>query len=311
MKSLSLITLIVALCATGAQAAPSLKGDITVTNAIVTVGDMFDDPGALAEMALFRAPLPGTTGIVPLSAVQNAASLIGLTGFDNVGYTRVRVARAASPVDAALLGGLISDELTRRGILMPGMSADTHFSADINLNAQLSDKPATLLDLRYMPQNGSFAARFMLAGIDQPLDVSGSIDLLVPAPRLVNSVAAGTILSAADFEVSMIPEATANAGGFADLDQLVGMQINRQSRAGMMLKASDVGQPTVVSRNDLVTVYLRAGAMTLTVKGQALGSASAGEPVDVLNTATKKILHGIARPDGGVEIVTATAVAAL
>ena len=78
-----------------------------------------------------------------------------------------------------------------------------------------------------------------------------------------------------------------------------------------MLKPSDVADPTVVTRNALVTVMLKVGAMTLTVKGQALSTASAGEPVDVLNPLTKKILHGIARADGAVEIPTATTVAAL
>ena len=43
-------------------AQPSLKGDITVNTAIVTVGDMFDNPGELSETAIFRAPAPGTTG---------------------------------------------------------------------------------------------------------------------------------------------------------------------------------------------------------------------------------------------------------
>jgi flagella basal body P-ring formation protein FlgA len=51
--------------------------------------------------------------------------------------------------------------------------------------------------------------------------------------------------------------------------------------------------------------------MTLTVVGQALGNASAGAPVDVLNTVTRKILHGIARPDGGVDIPSSLQVAGL
>ncbi len=37
----------------------------------------------------------------------------------------------------------------------------------------------------------------------------------------------------------------------------------------------------------------------------------AGEQVDVLNLVTKKILHGVARQDGSVEIVTAMNVAGL
>jgi flagellar basal body P-ring formation protein FlgA len=79
----------------------------------------------------------------------------------------------------------------------------------------------------------------------------------------------------------------------------------------MMLKASDVAAPTVVTRNKLVTVLFRMGPMTLTVQGQALGNAAAGEAVDVLNTATKKVLHGVARPDGGVDIPSTLTVAGL
>ena len=108
-----------------------------------------------------------------------------------------------------------------------------------------------------------------------------------------------------------VPLATADAGGYADVSQLIGKQLLRSSRAGFMLKSTDVTEPTAVTRNALVTVYLKAGAMTLTVKGQALGSAAAGETVDVLNTTTKKILHGVARTDGTVEVITALTVAGL
>ncbi|MHB1110696.1 MAG: flagellar basal body P-ring formation chaperone FlgA, partial [Devosia sp.] len=65
------------LAASTASAAPVLRADITVISEIVTVGDMFEDAGALAEKALFRAPLPGTTGMVSLDAVRQAAALVG------------------------------------------------------------------------------------------------------------------------------------------------------------------------------------------------------------------------------------------
>ena len=55
-------------------AQPALKGDITVNTDIVTVGDMFDNPGELAETAIFRAPSPGTTGIVPSSIILVSCS---------------------------------------------------------------------------------------------------------------------------------------------------------------------------------------------------------------------------------------------
>ena len=312
MKTFTFALLAVLLSAGAALAQPSLKGDITVNTDIVTVGDMFDNPGELSETAIFRAPAPGTTGIVPLADIQNAARLIGLTDFMNVGYTRIRVVRETSVVDAAALSGLIDAELSRRGLLSTGITADTRFDlANVSFNASRVETPATLSDLRYTPQSGQFVARFMIAGLDQPVDLSGSIQLMTKAPRLVDTHAAGTILAAADFELAEVPLTTATAGGFADLDQLVGKQLVRQSRAGIMLKSSDVADPTVVSRNAMVTAFIKAGAMTLTVRGQALGTASAGQPVDILNTVTKKVLHGVARADGTVEILTATAVASL
>jgi flagella basal body P-ring formation protein FlgA len=303
----------IALLATGsAFAQPSLKGDITVNTDIVTVGDMFNDPGALSETAIFRAPAPGTTGIVPIADVASAAKAIGLTDFDNVGYTRIRVMRLTTIVDAPALGTLISTELTNRGVLSNGITANTHFDLPaISFNATQTANPAQLTDLRYAADTGAFTARFMIAGIDQPVDLTGVVELMTTAPRLVATRAPGTILAASDFEMAPVPVKTANAGGYADLDQLIGKQLIHQSRAGLMLKVSDVAEPTVVTRNGLVTVVLRVGAMSLSVKGQALTNAAAGDPVDVLNTVTKKILHGIANTDGTVSILNATAVASL
>jgi flagella basal body P-ring formation protein FlgA len=312
MTRILLAALLTLGLAAPALATPSLKGDVTVNSAIVTVGDMFDNPGKLSETAIFRAPAPGTTGIVPLAAVEQAARAIGLTDFDNVGYMRVRVVRLTTPVDAPMLSALIASELGRRGVTSDSITASVHFDQPtVSFNATQQADPATLGDLRYAPDTGLFSARFTIAGIDRPVDLTGQVELMTTAPRLTDTLTAGTILSASDFELVPVPVKTANAGGYADLDQLVGKQLVRQSRAGMMLKASDVDEPTVVTRNAPVTVTLRAGPMTLTVKGQALGTASAGESVDVLNTVTKKILHGVAKADGTVEITTSTAVASL
>jgi flagellar basal body P-ring formation protein FlgA len=304
---LSLALLATLLSASATFAVPTLKGEITVNKAIVTIGDMFDDAGTLAETGIFMAPAPGTTGVVPLADVERAAKLVGLTDFENVGFTRVRVARASTLIDAAMLDGLIDADLARRGIVSNEVTAEIRFDvADVSYNAEAVADPASLVSLRYTPGNNGFTARFMIAGIDQPVDLDGTIELMTKAPRLAKTLPTGTILSSADFEFADVPLATADAGGYADLNQLVGKQLVRQARGGIMLKATDVADPKVVTRNTLVTVILKSGPMTLTVKGAALTTAAIGEPVDVLNTVTKKILHGVARPDGAVEILTAT-----
>ncbi|MEP7240087.1 MAG: flagellar basal body P-ring formation chaperone FlgA [Devosia sp.] len=295
-----------------AFASPVLRGDVTVTHPVVTIGDVFDDAGDLAGTAIFRAPAPGTTGTVALADLTRAARSVGLTEFDALGRTTIQVARATTVVDGTMLGSLISTELAARGLLVDGLTADTRFDvADLSLYAERSDAPAKLVTLRYAPGSSAFAARFLVTGIDKPVDLTGTIQLMTSVPRLNANIAAGAILAADDFDVVQVALSTAQAGGYADLEQLVGKQLLRQSRSGIMLKPTDVSDPVVVTRSAMVTVLFRSGAMTLSVKGQALGNAAAGQPVDVMNTLTKKILHGIAQPDGSVAVTTLTTVAAL
>ncbi len=52
-------------------------------------------------------------------------------------------------------------------------------------------------------------------------------------------------------------------------------------------------------------MLLKTGPMTLTVAGQSLSDAAAGQPVQVMNTVTRKILNGVATASGAVEITTA------
>lgn len=312
MKLLTLSLTAALLVASQAIANPALRSDVTVTGDVVTVGDMFDDAGDLGDTAIFRAPAPGTTGTVALADIQNAARLIGLTDFDAAGLTSIRVARASTLVDASALDKLIAAKLLATGSLPDGAIPQISFDiADLGFNAAAVAIPASLVSLRYSPTSPGFAARFTIAGIEQPIDLTGTIMLMTDAPKLVSNIAAGTLLQTSDFTMARVPLATAQAGGYADLDQLVGKQLLRSTHSGVSLRPADVGEQTVVMRNSLVTVLFHQGAMTLTVRGVAVMSASAGQPVDVLNSVTKKILHGVAQPDGTVSIDAPVTVAGL
>ncbi len=309
MTSLRAILFILTILApTGtAIAAPVLRAEITVSAPIVTVGDMFEDAGALAEQALFRAPLPGTTGNVDLAALRSATARIGLTRFDANGLSQVRVSRAAAVVDHEMLAGLIADDLRNRGILGNGMSANLLFASPVDaIKVATSEAPARLESLRYLPGNGTFSARFQLAGMDRPLDLGGTIEVSIEAPHLVAGLPAGTVLRPEHIIMRPLPIQQADAQGVASLDQLVGMALNRQSRDGMLLRASDVSTPLAVAKNDLVTIYYRQGPMTLTVKGQAVTSAATGAPLQVLNLVSRRVISAIVISPGAVEVSSAS-----
>ena len=307
-----LTTLSGLLLAGTAAAAPVLKSEAVVADPIVTVGDMFDDAGALAETPLFRAPKPGTTGMVNLDDVRAATARIGLVDYGTNGLSGIRVTRAAAIVDQAVLTGLITDDLEARGIITQGMSANTMFATPVNtINAEAVAQPATLVSLRYLPANGAFSARFTIAGVDHPLDVSGTIEMMIEAPHLVGSLTAGSVLGVQDIEMRPVPLRYAEASGVARIEDLLGKALNRQSREGMMLKATDVSVPLLIGKNDLVTIYYRKGPLTLTVKGQAVTGASQGSPLQVLNLMSKRVVGATALAAGAVEVSADALIAGL
>lgn len=298
-----LATFATVLLAGTALAAPVLKADIVVSAAVVTVGDMFEDAGTAAEQPLFRAPKPGTSGMVPLADITAAAARVGVTRFDSNGIDASRVTRATSIVDEASLARLITDDLRQRGIMTASMTADTLFNAPIApLNAEPVVTPASIISLRYLPGTGAFTARFAIAGEPRPLDVAGTIELMIEAPHLKASLPVGTVLSPDNIEMRPVALRFADGAGIAQPSQLVGMALTRQSREGMMLRPSDVTTPQLIAKNQLVTIYFRKGPMTLTVKGQAITSAATGGPVQVLNLISKRVIDATAISAGAVEV---------
>lgn len=298
---------IATLLLTGAAwADPVLRADITVTGPLVTLGDMFADAGDAADQPLFRAPQPGTSGLVRLPDIEAALARIGIASFEANGLSGIHVTRAAALVDEAALTALIAEDLAGRGILGAGMSVDALYAKPVApIHAEAVANPATITSLRYLPGSGAFTARFIIAGQEQPLDVSGTIELMIEAPHIKASLPAGTLLSPDNVEMRPVPLKHVESTGTARLDDVLGKTLLRQSREGMMLKPNDVAVPLLISKNDAVTIYFRKGPMTLTVKGQAVTNASQGAPLQVLNLMSKRIISATAIAPGTVQVTTA------
>jgi flagella basal body P-ring formation protein FlgA len=79
-----------------------------------------------------------------------------------------------------------------------------------------------------------------------------------------------------------------------DPDLLVGKIARRPLRAGApALKRDNVGAK-VIHIDEIVSVVFRDDGMRLSLHGRAMTEAAAGEPVQIMNLASKKILEAIA-----------------
>lgn len=286
-----------------ALAGPVLLPEVTIDADIVTVGDMFADAGVFAEQPLFRAPAPGTAGLVNISAVDAAAERIGFVGYSTDGLTAVRVARTGHAVTESDIVSVIEADLAAKGIVGADMSIDVRFSTRVpQLTAATASAPLQLASLRYLPGNGTFSARLLVAGLSEPVELQGTLEVMIEVPHLAASLPAGTILRAADLRMQPVALRYAQSAGYAQARELVGMALVRQSREGLMLKSTDVGVPQMIGRNDAVTVYYRSGKMTLTVRGQALTAGAEGDPIQVLNLMSRRVLNAVVIGPGAVEL---------
>src|SRR5438132_13651105 len=77
-------------------AAPVLRASVAVTSDVVRIGDVIDNAGSAAQIAIYRAPDLGTTGSLPTAQVLNALrarQVIGGATGDIKEATRTRPAR--------------------------------------------------------------------------------------------------------------------------------------------------------------------------------------------------------------------------
>ena len=88
VRSLLLVTALLAASAASAQtredaiAAPVLRASVIVSGDLVRIGDVIDNAGTSAQIAIYRAPDLGTTGSLPTAQVLGALRAHQVIGVD-------------------------------------------------------------------------------------------------------------------------------------------------------------------------------------------------------------------------------------
>jgi len=79
-------------------------------------------------------------------------------------------------------------------------------------------------------------------------------------------------------------------GAAQSVDEVIGLETRRNLYAGRPVLLSDLGPPTVVRRNDLVTVSYRIDGLLIRVEGRALERGGIGDTVRVMNQTSRATL---------------------
>lgn len=111
------------------------------------------------------------------------------------------------------------------------------------------------------------------------------------------TISAGAVLVADDLAA---PDGDSMA--HSARDGMVGLEARRAIYAGRPVTPSDLGPPTLVRRNDIVSMHFSGGRLEIRAEGRALDAGGAGERVRVLNLDSRQSVVARVLAPGRVEI---------
>jgi flagellar basal body P-ring formation protein FlgA len=263
----------------------------------VRIGDVIDNAGPAAQIAIYRAPDLGTTGSLPVTQVITTLRSHQVIGVDTHDLQTISVTRLARILEAKAIEAQIARALEHKNGLGDAANLSLTFDRDVqDIKLEASNSGAMQpTSLRFDPRNGRFDVTFEIASeaVSAPakLRFTGSAVETVEAAVLTRSVERNEILKASDVVAERRPKAEVG-GDVAGRDRAVGMQARKQLRAGQALKLADLGKPDLVQRDQSVTLIYDAVGLYLTIRGKALENGAEGDVVSVMNLQSKRTISG-------------------
>jgi flagellar basal body P-ring formation protein FlgA len=319
MRSLLLATALLAASSVPALAqdgddvisAPVLRANVTVSGDVVRIGDVIDNAGSSAQIAIYRAPDLGTTGTLPTAQLIAALRAHQVIGVDTRDLREIQVTRLARTLDGKDIELQVARALEHRGGLGEAANLSLTFDrevADLKLDSSNTGAMQPIA-AKYEPRNNRFDVTFEIANdnVATPtrLRFTGSAIETIEAAVLARNIDRNEVIKSSDVVVERRPKAEVGSDA-ATRDRAVGMQSRRQLRAGQALKTADLVKPDLVTRDQNVTLIYEAVGLYLTIRGKALEGGTEGDVVSVLNLQSKRTVSGVVIGRGQVSISVAT-----
>ena len=291
-------------------AAPVLRASVSVSSDVVRIGDVVDNAGTAAQIAIYRAPDLGTTGSLPTAQVISALRAHQVIGVDTRDLREISVTRLARTLDAKEIASQVARALEHRNGLGDAANLSLTFDRDVqDMRLEASNTGAMApVSSRYDARSGRFDVSFEIgndSGAPTRLRFTGSAIETVEAAILARDVERNEVLKSSDVVIERRPK-LAIGNDAAARDRAVGMQMRKALRAGAALRTADLAKPDLVQRDQTVTLIFQSGGLYLTIRGKALEGGTEGDVVSVLNLQSKRTVTGTVIGRGQVSISVAT-----
>jgi flagellar basal body P-ring formation protein FlgA len=309
--AVALVLTAVGIAAAAAQTVrPTLRANVTVDGDLVRIGDLVENAGPVANVAIFRAPDLGTTGTVSTERVTDAIRPYQLIDIDNGGLSEVTVTRSSRTIEVKEISDRIAETLSRQYGLGKVDNIGLTFDRPVRtLQVEASaGGELQVLALNYDARTNRFDVVLDLPSSPivhrQPLRFTGTAIETVEAAAVNRPVERGEVLQASDLTTLRRPKAQASE--FTAPAAAIGLAARHALRPGQPLSVTDLMKPELVTRSETVTLVYQAPGVTLTLRGQAQDTGALGDSISVLNVETKRIVQGVVSGPGRVTVASAT-----
>jgi flagella basal body P-ring formation protein FlgA len=279
-------------------AAPVLRAQVTVESDIVRIGDMVENAGTAAQVAIYRSPDLGTTGTLPTAQVISALQSHQVIGVDTRDIKSVTVTRLARTIDTREIESQVAHAIEHRSGLGDAANLNLTFdreTQDVRLDAWNNGDLQPVL-AHYEPRSGRFDVSFEISNdinsARTRLRFTGIAVEMLDAAVLTRNVDRGEVLKASDVVIERRPKAEVGSDA-TTRGHAVGMQMRKAAHAGQGLRTADLGKPDLVQKDDNVTLIYEASGIYLTARGKAVDSGTEGDSVTVLNLQSKRTISGV------------------
>jgi flagella basal body P-ring formation protein FlgA len=292
-------------------AAPVLRANVVVSSDVVRIGDVIDNAGTSAQIAIYRAPDLGTTGSLTTSQVIAVLQAHQVIGVDTRDIKAVSVTRLSRTIDNKEVELQVARALEHRSGLGDAANLSLSFDRDVgDIRLESSNSGALQpFAVRYEPRSGRFDVSFEIGNESNKAPVklrfTGTAIETVEAAVLTRGVERNEVLKSGDVVTERRPKAEVG-GEVASRQRAVGMQLRRGIRAGQAIKVADLAKPDLVQRDENVTLIYETSGLYLTVRGKAIEAGTEGDVVNVLNLQSKRTVAGVVIGRSQVAISVAT-----
>jgi len=92
-------------------------------------------------------------------------------------------------------------------------------------------------------------------------------------------------------------------GAFRRKEQVAGKEARTILYPGRAILSTDIGPPSVVRRNQIVSLVYQSGSLSISVEGRALGQGGIGERIRAMNVSSRATVIGIVSGPGKIRII--------